>query len=1188
MSVCAGLTAWVGSGGGLANAETIPTTPGAWVVESQQAAMIEMTDGVGDEAGSLQIAVTSPGTEDWHAQAFHVRPAGDLTAGEPVTLKFEAKAQPSRGVVFVTQHAAGDYANQGLAEWRGIAEAWTTIELTFTPETGQATRVPSMLLGNQRGKVWLRNMVLTPGEAGGADEGAAAPPPAPDVDAVELLDRPLATDLWRLETHGVAQATMTPEADTLKFAVDEIGAEGWHVQAFRTGLDLVAGQTYTVSFAAKAQPARSVFVAANANGPTSYDGVGLSQTVDIPGDWKTFEMSFVAEADGGSRLPYLLLGHETGDVWIKDLSVKGPPPAAGSMLRPTPLPASWFPFPLPWDDTLAGTATDVSFLNHTPAGKFGPVVVRDGRFVLSDTGERIRFWGINAGGPEVLVADASEYPAYAKRLAKHGINAIRLHHLDNSWAKAEGGSLWKADQVRMEIDPAKLDQLHAFIDAIVAEGIYFNLNLKVSKGLSEADGMPASLARIDFNGHNKRVDRFYPPMIEHQEAYARTLLNSTNAAGVRLADHPALMTVEISNENSLVGWHYEAPGSDLALMPEPFVSELRDQWNAWLAERYEDDGAMAAAWRRPGVEPGLMALDHAATWRSRTHASGRTVDVERTGSADGVIRFEVGGEPGLDWHAQAMLGPLPLEADAAYTVRFDARAEAPLDLRITLDKLPDDPGGNAGHQETVRVGTAWSTQTLTMFPSDVPDAGAALALQLGRAVGGVEVRGLKVFAGVPAVDPGETGTLADGNVRFFPFRSPAMAADFTTFLADTDRAFNQRMKTLLRDELGVTAPLTDTQSAWGGSTAYYREATSDFLDAHEYWHHPQFTGGMWDPANWVIGQASFVGDLHANGRHGVAGTALRRQEGKPFVVSEFDHPAPNEYRSEMAVVGAGFAALQDWDAIFTFAGGFLGETAEASGQIGKINHFFDIAGDPSRFALFPAAAMIFRTGQIAPHPEARVLELPEKPWRFAHGQHAQWSRLEPLRDRSALSARWMVRPDAGVSEPRLVTESAGSLPGGAQVQTRDTSAGPVFTAVGDASVVAAGFFDGAPVQAGPVDLTLRPGPLNHATAALISVDGQPIDRSTRRLLTVASRAENVGMTWNADRTTVRTGWGQGPVHVEPVTGTVRLRSDRPASVFALGPRGERRVEVPAAYEDGEVVFDLTADQATVWWEIVTR
>ena len=76
-----------------------------------------------------------------------------------------------------------------------------------------------------------------------------------------------------------------------------------------------------------------------------------------------------------------------------------------------------FPFVIPWDDASAGTVTNVSHLNPGPAGSEGFLVSRDGQFIASDTGRRIRFVATNltAGAAFPTAEDAERIAA---RMAK--------------------------------------------------------------------------------------------------------------------------------------------------------------------------------------------------------------------------------------------------------------------------------------------------------------------------------------------------------------------------------------------------------------------------------------------------------------------------------------------------------------------------------------------------------------------------------------------------------------------------------------------------------------------------------------------------------------------------------------------------------------------------------------------------
>jgi len=61
------------------------------------------------------------------------------------------------------------------------------------------------------------------------------------------------------------------------------------------------------------------------------------------------------------------------------------------------------------------------------------------------------------------------------------------------------------------------------------------------------------------------------------------------------------------------------------------------------------------------------------------------------------------------------------------------------------------------------------------------------------------------------------------------------------------------------------------------------------------------------------------------------------------------------------------------------------------------------------------------------------------------------------------------------------------------------------------------------------------------TITLSSMDGKPISRSTRLLLTATAREQNTGAKWN-DRHTLWAELGTAPTQIEPVTGWVMLRN----------------------------------------------
>ena len=69
-----------------------------------------------------------------------------------------------------------------------------------------------------------------------------------------------------------------------------------------------------------------------------------------------------------------------------------------------------------------------------------------------------------------------------------------------------------------------------------------------------------------------------------------------------------------------------------------------------------------------------------------------------------------------------------------------------------------------------------------------------------------------------------------------------------------------------------------------------------------------------------------------------------RVAGKPYICTEYNEPAPNTFSSETFPLLCAYAALQDWDAVFSFAYSHDLRTMKS----GMIPSFFDIAQHPAK------------------------------------------------------------------------------------------------------------------------------------------------------------------------------------------------------------------------------------------------
>ncbi len=129
----------------------------------------------------------------------------------------------------------------------------------------------------------------------------------------------------------------------------------------------------------------------------------------------------------------------------------------------------------------------------------------------------------------------------------------------------------------------------------------------------------------------------------------------------------------------------------------------------------------------------------------------------------------------------------------------------------------------------------------------------------------------------------------------------------------------------------------------------------DVVDNHSYFDHPGFPVKPWT-APYSYKQASAIGRMAVVPR----GLMPSRLPGKPFLVTEFNYCNPNIYRAEGGPLIGGYAALQDWDALYRFA------WTHSSASIYNVGgaYGFDAANDPMAQLSDRIAIAMFRRGDV--------------------------------------------------------------------------------------------------------------------------------------------------------------------------------------------------------------------------------
>ena len=854
----------------------------------------------------------------------------------------------------------------------------------------------------------------------------------------------------------------------------------------------------------------------------------------------------------------------------------------GAQTPAAPAPsAPMFPFVLPWDDAAHGTVTDVSFLNAKPAGGNGPIQARNGHFVEGKTGKRIRFIGTNFAGHDAFPSHA-DAEKVAARIAKLGINLVRMHHMDNvGWGT--GATIWDTSlKDRQHIDPAQLEKLDYLIAQFKKNGVYTNINLHVSRQFSEADGFPPSISQMPFD-FDKRVDEFDRRMIQLQKNYAHDLLTHVNPyTGLAYTDDPAVAVVEINNENSLVS-NWGPLGEGLDVLPEPFRGELVGFWNDWLVKKYGTDARLQAAWTANLTPTGPGMLANTSPWsiehQGTSQADFATARDRRLSLGAPNIDARIAKTDGTGWHVQVHQTGLDLKNDTTYTVSFRAKADAarPLPVGASLDQAD---WHNVGLSATAALTTGWKEFRYVFTARDTVPGHCRLAFTLGDSAGTVSIQDLQIHAGADGAGlvPGQSLTTKTVDMPIGALK--VQQEDWVSFLADTERAYADEMRSYLKDTLKVKANVICSQMGYGGLTSLGREAKSEFADNHAYWQHPAFPHKSWDSKDWNIGNAPMAADLADDKGGTLRDLAEYRVAGKPYSVSEYNHPAPSDFRAEMMPEYATFAAFQDWDMIYLFDYGSYG--AGASND--KINGYFGISSDPTKTAFLPASAMIFRAGEIPPFPDAVTASVPGEKLVSMQSAHSVWNKGQGGASAPSPFAQRLSLALSGAGAA-VVSRKSASPRSAAVLTAGRTPAGALYTAAAPAALTLAGYAGGQTVTLGENTLAFPKFGNGFAAVTLTAMDQEPLVQSHKLLLTLVGKVENQGMGWNADRTSVGDQWGHGPTVAEGIPAAVSLKIKSARHVWALDGTGRRVQPVPARFANGVLRFTVGPQFKTLWYEV---
>ena len=500
-----------------------------------------------------------------------------------------------------------------------------------------------------------------------------------------------------------------------------------------------------------------------------------------------------------------------------------------------------------------------------------------------------------------------------------------------------------------------------------------------------------------------------------------------------------------------------------------------------------------------------------------------------------------------------------MEADRSYTLSFyvhAAQQQRPLHFDVSRQGQPD--WSAVGLRGDINASPAWRHVERTFRVSETPQGGARLCFKFpGR--GDLWLADVRLRAGGPECLVPPDQTLEARNIGLPSGSSEPALADLQNFMIDVEIGFIRDLMTFLKKDLGVRVPITASQITYHGAVVV--AATCDYTDIHAYWQHPHFPGKPWDSVNWTVANTPMERDPTGNV---LFERAPWRIFGRPFTLSEWNIPSPNDFAASCVPFAALTAALQDWDGVFFFDYNSKKENWRAQG----FENYFIFAGQPVKLATLAACVNLFRRGDLQPLS------------RQAAGTCT--SRLAPA---LAMTYRLGINPHA--TAPDAVPPVAGrrltSPDGRVLWDATDTNA-PWVQVATPATRVAWGLIAGRTLDLGSLRLEVGPVERNYAVISLTSLDGQSLEQSKHMLLTAVGSAENADMVWNTARTSVGRNWGHGPAQVNGITALLTL-SNRVTAVQALDGTGHQLGPVNVERDRGRSRWKISPAYRSLWYEV---
>jgi hypothetical protein len=396
------------------------------------------------------------------------------------------------------------------------------------------------------------------------------------------------------------------------------------------------------------------------------------------------------------------------------------------------------------------------------------------------------------------------------------------------------------------------------------------------------------------------------------------------------------------------------------------------------------------------------------------------------------------------------------------------------------------------------------------------------------------------------------------------------ALDTFRFYYDTQLNYYRIIREFVRG-LGCKSLMTGSNHWTDIPADLYANSQMDYIDRHNYW--ANIEGGYGYSPSVTFDPRSMLRDSKGGLMDPLG---KKRVKGLPYIVTEWQSCAPNDYRHEAELLFSAYCDLQGWNALeFAFS---HSDTFD-----GPLDNNFNVDNQPGQKGLWPATALLFHRHDVkeasdeffAPMtPEealdpASKLDLDPQLSLVAKTGIAFTDQKNQLLDPKQLLVSH--------SRNKVVTSDTGEvvLDYGNGILKLDTPRTQGFS----------GFTKGVPQSATNLEVTLKN---DYGTVVASSLEDKPLGETGHILVSAIGNAINTGMETVPAGNKLKSP-GSLPVLVEPMVGKVRLTQmtgdlDK-VKVYALDPSGRRTSDVSFDRDGQTLTFEMRPGYKTMFYEI---